>query len=143
LRTSLTKCLQHTVTGDSDPTILWIHSDENEQKRGISTTAAATKQQIRKAINKELGGGAGKAKQGGRRRPGGVAGAGAAAGRGRVRPGSAKGPRGKGRGGDANGNNANLPKGGLKISFRPAELNRTTDKVVAQQIKAVLGKGKR
>ena len=29
---------------------------------------------------------------------------------------------------------------GLKISFKPAELNKTTEKNVAQQIRAVLGK---
>lgn len=72
-------------------------------RRGLQTGPTATKQEIRKEINKQL--------QPKKKRP--------------VSAGSAATP---------------VPNAGLKISFRPGELAKTTEKVVSQQIKAVLAR---
>jgi hypothetical protein len=82
------------------------------QKRGLNATGKATAQQIKAAVSKE-----GKKKVG----------RGAAKAAVNKRAGAAK--RGAGAGG-----------AGLKISFRPAELGKTTEKNTALQIKAVLAK---
>ena len=82
------------------------------QKRGLNATGKATAQQIKAAVSKE-----GKKKVG----------RGAAKAAVNKRAGAAK------RGGGAGG-------AGLKISFRPAELGKTTEKNTALQIKAVLAK---
>jgi len=83
------------------------------QKRGLNATGKATAQQIKAAVSKE-----GKKKVG----------RGAAKAAVNKRAGAAK--RGGGGAGGA----------GLKISFRPAELGKTTEKNTALQIKAVLAK---
>jgi hypothetical protein len=102
------------VSRSSFPTLL------PTQRRGLATTAKPSKEQVKKQVNKA---GAQIARQmqsqsqtstGGRRRKGANAG-----------------------GNGNNGRPASAPAAvpaGLKISFKPAELNKTTEKSVALQV---------
>eukprot|EP00596_Hydrurales_sp_CCMP1899_P007696 CAMPEP_0119035662 /NCGR_PEP_ID=MMETSP1177-20130426/2839_1 /TAXON_ID=2985 /ORGANISM="Ochromonas sp, Strain CCMP1899" /LENGTH=194 /DNA_ID=CAMNT_0006994269 /DNA_START=99 /DNA_END=679 /DNA_ORIENTATION=- len=94
------------------------------QKRGLNATGKASKKQIEQGGAKEVN--ANRARQG------------------RQNKGQAPLPNAKKGGARARPTNvATRPKvlpSGLKISFRPADLNKTTDKSVAMQIKAILSK---